>query len=86
MWPVAVHVGRAVVSSPPPPTMSDDKFKVPEYLKVPEALKTHPELVRRNVVLDYSLNIVSVPQTVVPVRLRANMASAPREACTPLTR
>ena len=44
-----------------PPTM------LPDHLKIPEALKTHPELVKRDLVLDYPLNIVSMsmPPTVV---------------------
>ncbi|PIL34760.1 hypothetical protein GSI_02547 [Ganoderma sinense ZZ0214-1] len=53
--------------------MSDDEL--PDHLKVPEALKTHPELIKRNLRLDYPLNIGSVyatsghdgPQTVVKV-------------------
>ncbi|PIL34764.1 hypothetical protein GSI_02551 [Ganoderma sinense ZZ0214-1] len=41
--------------------MSDDEL--PDHLKVPEALKTHPELIKRNLVLDHPLNIGSVYAT-----------------------
>ncbi|PIL34758.1 hypothetical protein GSI_02545 [Ganoderma sinense ZZ0214-1] len=37
----------------------------PDYLKVPESLKSHPELVKRGIALDYSLNIGSVYATAV---------------------
>ncbi|KAM5541292.1 hypothetical protein V8D89_005221 [Ganoderma adspersum] len=41
--------------------MSDSEL--PEYLKIPEALRAHPELVKRDLVLDYPLNIGSVYAT-----------------------
>ena len=37
-----------------PPTM------LPNHLRIPEVLKTHPELIKRNLVLDQALNIVSM--------------------------
>ncbi|KAM5541240.1 hypothetical protein V8D89_005169 [Ganoderma adspersum] len=57
---------------------------LPDYLKVPEALKAHPELINRNLILEYPLNIGSVyatsgfnpPQFVVKVLDPANEEEA----------
>ena len=37
--------------------------ELPDYLKIPEDLKSHPELMKRDLELDFPLNIVSAPRT-----------------------
>ena len=32
--------------------------EVPDFLRVPDFLKVHPELIKRGLVLDYALNFV----------------------------
>lgn len=34
--------------------------ELPDHLKIPDDLKTHPELIKRNLVLDFPLNIVGI--------------------------
>ena len=46
---------------------------LPDYLVIPEALKSHPELIRRGVVLDQPLNIVRAPKTVLDLCRRARL-------------
>ncbi|KAM5541282.1 hypothetical protein V8D89_005211 [Ganoderma adspersum] len=58
--------------------------ELPDYLKIPEDLKTHPELIKRHLELDFPLNIGSVyatsglepPQFVVKVLNSANEEEA----------
>lgn len=47
----------------PPSIMS----KLPDYLKIPEDLKTHPELIKRDLELDFPLNVVSAPRTLANI-------------------